>query len=190
MNQGSREFRDRYKADLPQRREMNYSNNRTGQNNRNTNSERLTAPRGTAHKAKQMAKKRKRKIRLRIASLLLAAGVGVGALTVTGNTNRQPQLTVTQTQEMGIDATKMGLETDTAELMEKYDEFFKDFDSETASISEQEVISMINDIDSLNNNVIRDKIADLLDVERKDVKIPEYRFEKRRWKLFYICKNQ
>lgn len=190
MNQGSREFRDRYKADLPQRREMNYSNNRTGQNNRNANSERLTAPRGTAHKAKQMAKKRKRKIRLRIASLLLAAGVGVGALTVTGNTNRQPQLTVTQMQEMGIDATKMGLETDTAELMEKYDEFFKDFDYETASISEQEVISMINDIDSLNNNVIRDKIADLLDVERKDVKIPEYRFEKRRWKLFYICKNQ
>ena len=174
MNDESKKFREKYKADIDQNQQVREINNEY-QVNRNSSSERLSAPKGTAHNAKQKTKNKN--VRLKIASLILAAGIGVGALTAIGTFGREPHTTITEMQEMGIDTNEMGLQDDTAEMMEKYDKYFENFEGKTAELTEQGVIDMIKEIETLNFNVIKDKMADLRGVERDDVRL-HYSFDK------------
>ena len=174
MNDESKKFREKYKADIDQNQPARKMNNEY-QRNITSNSRRLSAPKGTAYNAQKRAKNKN--IRLKIASLILAAGIGVGALNAIGVFDKDTQTTITQMQEMGIDANTLGLQKGTTELMEKYDEYFENFDAKTAELTEQEVIDMLQEIESLNFNVIKDKMADLRGVERADVKL-RYSFER------------
>lgn len=174
MNDEYKEFIKKYKVDVDPNQQAGKINNKY-QSDRNSSSRQLTAPKGTAYNAQKRAKNKN--IRLKIASLILAAGIGVGALNAIGVFDKDTQTTITQMQEMGIDANTLGLQKGTTELMEKYDEYFENFDAKTAELTEQEVIDMLQEIESLNFNVIKDKMADLRGVERADVKL-RYSFER------------
>ncbi len=110
-------------------------------------------------------------------SLILAAGIGLGGISVLGSFNKEPEPTITQLQEMGVSEEELGLEQDTLATMEKYDEYFENFDPKSANLTDNDVIAMIEEIRLLNFNVIKDKVADLRGVERKDVKL-HYSFDK------------
>lgn len=137
--------------------------------------ERYTAKKGTARRAQE--RRKKQKMKLRIASLILAAGIGLGGISVLGSFNKEPEPTITQLQEMGVSEEELGLEQDTLATMEKYDEYFENFDPKSANLTDNDVIAMIEEIRLLNFNVIKDKVADLRGVERKDVKL-HYSFDK------------
>ena len=132
---------------------------------------------GNAKNDKKSVKKIKAKPSLKVATLILAAGIGIGALYAVGGFDKEPENSITQMQEMGIDTNEMGLQDDTAEMMEKYDEYFENFEGKTAELTEQGVIDMIKEIETLNFNVIKDKMADLRGVERDDVRL-HYSFDK------------
>lgn len=134
--------------------------------------ERYTAQRGSASRAKEKSKKRVKKMKLRIASLLLAAGIGIGGISVIGSLRKEPENTITQLQEKGIDINQIGLESDTLQMMKKYDEYFAKFDQDKGqNLTDNDVIGMIDEIRVLNENAIGDKIGSLRGVEREDVKI-------------------
>ena len=137
--------------------------------------ERYTAKKGTAYRAKQ--KRKNKRVRLKIASLILAAGIGLGGLTIARNLNNEPQISVTQLQQLGINESELNLENDTLQTMKAYDEYFENFNPSTISLSDDDVITMINDIQALNFNVIKDKMAELRGVERDDIKL-YYNFDK------------
>ena len=137
--------------------------------------ERYTAKKGTAYRAKQ--KRKNKRVRLKIASLILAAGIGLGGLTIARNLNNEPQISVTQLQQLGINESELNLENDTLQTMKTYDEYFENFNPSTISLSDDDVITMINDIQALNFNVIKDKMAELRGVERDDIKL-YYNFDK------------
>ena len=145
--------------------------------NKNQPKERYTAPKGTADRAKRSKARRRKKMRIRLASLVLAAGVGIGGLTYVGSLNKEPEHTITELQEMGIEANNLGLGSDTLEMMKKYDEYFDGFDKEEhLNLTDNEVIDMISEIEDLNFNVIKDKIASLRSANRDDIKL-DYRFD-------------
>lgn len=137
--------------------------------------ERYTAQKGTAYRAKQ--RRKNKRVRLKIASLILAAGIGLGGLTIARNLNNEPQISVTQLQQLGINESELNLENDTLQTMKTYDEYFENFNPSTISLSDDDVITMINDIQTLNFNVIKDKMAELRGVERDDIKL-YYNFDK------------
>lgn len=163
----AREFRKRQEYRIQNSRiENNYNKGKT-----TTMHERYTAPKGSAQRAKARDRKRARKMKLRIASLLLAAGIGIGGISVIGSLQKEPDITITQLQEMGISRNIMGLESDTLQTIDEYDQYFATFDAKTAELREEEVAEMIRDIKELNFNVIKDKMAALEGVQRKDVKL-------------------
>lgn len=174
MNDEARKFRKDYEVTRPiQQRRPNRSNMR--RENVIQFSERYTAKKGTARRAQE--RRKKQKMKLRIASLILAAGIGLGGISVLGSFNKEPEPTITQLQEMGVSEEELGLEQDTLATMEKYDEYFENFDPKSANLTDNDVIAMIEEIRLLNFNVIKDKVADLRGVERKDVKL-HYSFDK------------
>lgn len=176
MNDESKKFREKYKADLNQNQQKTQDNNEYHRN-KSQRFKRILSSEGNAKNDKKSVKKIKAKPSLKVATLILAAGIGIGALYAVGGFDKEPENSITQMQEMGIDANEMGLATDTEELMEKYDEYFKKFDGKTAELTEQGVIDMIKEIETLNFNVIKDKMADLRGVERDDVRL-HYSFDK------------
>lgn len=176
MNDESKKFREKYKADLNQNQQKTQDNNEYHRN-KSQRFKRILSSEGNAKNDKKSVKKIKAKPSLKVATLILAAGIGVGALNAIGVFDKDTQTTITQMQEMGIDANTLGLQKDTTELMEKYDEYFENFDGKTAVLTEQEVIDIAQEIESLNFNVIKDKMADLRGVERADVKL-RYSFER------------
>lgn len=174
MNDEARKFRKDYEVTRPiQQRRPNRSN--MSRENVIQFSERYTAKKGTARRAQE--RRKKQKMKLRIASLILAAGIGLGGISVLGSFNKEPESTITQLQEMGVSEEELGLEQDTLATMEKYDEYFENFDPKSANLTDNDVIAMIEEIRLLNFNVIKDKVADLRGVERKDVKL-HYSFDK------------
>lgn len=174
MNDEARKFRKDYEVTRPiQQRRPNRSN--MSRENVIQFSERYTAKKGTARRAQE--RRKKQKMKLRIASLILAAGIGLGGISVLGSFNKEPEPTITQLQEMGVSEEELGLEQDTLATMEKYDEYFENFDPKSANLTDNDVIAMIEEIRLLNFNVIKDKVADLRGVERKDVKL-RYSFDK------------
>lgn len=137
-----------------------------------------TAKKGTAHRANNNRRKRKSNIKAKIAAAILSAIIGIGAINVVGNFTKgadreanQP-ITITQLEDQGIDVNKIGLEQDTVEMMEHYDEYFSniDYDSVT-SLTDNDVIQVAEDIRTLNFNTIKDKFADLRGVSRDDIKL-------------------
>lgn len=182
MNDEAREFRREYEVRRPIQQNRN---NMRGRENIVQFPERYTAKKGTARRAKE--RKKKTRLKLKVASLILAAGIGLGGITVTGSLNKEPEPTVTQMQEMGVSEENLGLEQDTLEMMERYDEYFADFNPKTANLTDNAVIEMIEDIRTLNFNVIKDKMADLRGVEREDVKL-YYSFDKGDGNYYAIVK--
>ena len=176
MNDESKKFREKYKADLNQNQQKTQDNNEYHRN-KSQRFKRILSSEGNAKNDKKSVKKIKAKPSLKVATLILAAGIGIGALYAVGGFDKEPENSITQMQEMGIDANTLGLQKDTTELMEKYDEYFENFDGKTAVLTEQEVIDIAQEIESLNFNVIKDKMADLRGVERADVKL-RYSFER------------
>lgn len=185
MNDEARGFRREYEVRRPIQQNRNTRNNMRGRENIVQFPERYTAKKGTARRAKE--RKKKTRLKLKVASLILAAGIGLGGITVTGSLNKEPEPTVTQMQEMGVSEENLGLEQDTLEMMERYDEYFADFNPKTANLTDNAVIEMIEDIRTLNFNVIKDKMADLRGVEREDVKL-YYSFDKGDGNYYAIVK--
>lgn len=137
--------------------------------------ERYTAQEGSLERAKARTKNRARKMKLRIASLILAAGIGMGGISVVGSLHKDSEKTITQLQEMGVNINQIGLGADTLQTLKKYDEYFAEFDkNKDISVTDNNVIDMVEEIKVLNENVIEDKIANLRGVNREDVKLDYY----------------
>lgn len=158
-----------------QNRNMQSRDNRETRQRRVDNTiqfpQKYTAQKGTAHRAK--SRRKNKKLNLKLASLLLAASIGIGGLTIVGRHGEQ-ELNVTEIQEMGVTADELGINSDTISMMEKYDEYFENFDPKSANLTENEVISMIEDIRTLNTNVVREKMADLRGVSRESVTLSHF----------------
>lgn len=140
-----------------------------------------TAPAGTAYEADKKKKRMTPKM-LKLAALLLAATIGLGSINVIGNISKATDRgdtaqTLTQLEDQGVNLDDIGLEKDTVELMERYDEYFANFDPDTVTeLTDDDVIAMAEDIRTLNFNTIKDKVAELRGVSRDDVKL-RYSFD-------------
>ena len=132
--------------------------------------QRYTAQNGTAHKAQ--ARRKNKKLNLKLASLILAASIGVGGLTLANKNKEVPS--ITDLSQMGISHQDLDLTEDTIAMMEKYDNFFDTFDAKTANLSETEVIKIIEDIQGVNENVVREKMADLKGVDKVEVTLSHF----------------
>lgn len=134
------------------------------------------APAGSAYRARDKAKKRK-KPRLKLMALILAASIGIGSVQLIGNISKANDRsdniqTITQLEESGVDIDDIGLGEDTVELMEKYDQYFENFDENSVlDMTDNDVIAMIREIRTLNFNTIKDKVAELRGVSRDEVKL-------------------
>lgn len=150
--------------------DSNSYQNRARTNNRNEKRRTMTKQKG---KAKRLSRKKlANRIKLGAAAALLAAGIGVGAMTVRGWINEDPEPTITQMQENGVDLNEFNLADDTINSMKKYDQYFEEWNNgeiNEATLTNQEIEEMLEEIKDLNFNVIKDKVASLSDVERKDV---------------------
>ena len=173
MREDARNYRRSMATNIPNHRQ-------NGSHNRDSikQTERYTASKGTAHRKSKVAKNNKRKLKLKIASLLLAAGIGIGGITVLGglHTSKEPAPTITKMQENGISPSKLGLEADTIDTMKKLDAYFANFDSNNLDLSENELINMINEVEDVNFNVLKDKIANIKGLDRSDVSL-YYKFD-------------
>lgn len=156
-------FRNEIRYPVSARREDIRRNARTNERGRYT--------------SKQKVKNMPKRISLRVAAALLAAGVGIGGVTVLGHVDTKPSISITQMEQSGKDLSSLGLQDDTMQLMQKYDEIFDDMDLSSLDMTDNNVIDMINEVERLNFNVVKDKIADKIGKERNDVKL-YYRFEK------------
>ena len=175
MDNDARRFRNEMSRQASQNRNMQSRSNQESRQKRTDNTiqfpQKYTAQKGTANRAK--ARRKNKKLNLKLASLLLAASIGIGGLTIAGRHGEQ-ELNVTEIQRMGISADELGINADTLSMMEKYDEYFENFDPKSANLSENEVISMIEDIRALNSNVVREKMADLRGVNRENVTLSHF----------------
>lgn len=175
MDNDARRFRNEMSRQASQNRNMQSRSNQESRQKRTDNTiqfpQKYTAQKGTANRVK--ARRKNKKLNLKLASLLLAASIGIGGLTIAGRHGEQ-ELNVTEIQRMGISADELGINADTLSMMEKYDEYFENFDPKSANLSENEVISMIEDIRALNSNVVREKMADLRGVSRENVTLSHF----------------
>lgn len=143
-------------------------------NNGRMQQHRYTAKKGVAYRAREKAQKRAFKTKLKIGTLLLAAGIGIGGLTYANSQPEMPENTVTQLQEMGYDSQAMWLTQETMEKMEMYDDFFERYsnaDKGELTITDNEIIEKLHDIEALNTRIIQEKMARLESVPIKDVNI-------------------
>ena len=175
MDNDARRFRNEMSRQASQNRGMQSRDNRETRQRRVDNTiqfpQKYTAQKGTAHRAK--SRRKNKKLNLKLASLLLAASIGIGGLTIAGRHGEQ-ELNVTEIQKMGVTADELGINSDTISMMEKYDEYFENFDPKSANLTENEVISMIEEIRTLNTNVVREKMADLRGVSRESVTLSHF----------------
>ena len=175
MDNDARRFRDEMSRQASQNRNMQSRDNRETRQRRVDNTiqfpQKYTAQKGTANRAK--SRRKNKKLNLKLASLLLAASIGIGGLTIAGRHGEQ-ELNVTEIQKMGVTADELGINSDTISMMEKYDEYFENFNPKSANLTENEVISMIEDIRTLNTNVVREKMADLRGVSRESVTLSHF----------------
>ena len=175
MDNDARRFRNEMSRQASQNRNMQSRDNRETRQRRVDNTiqfpQKYTAQKGIAHRAK--SRRKNKKLNLKLASLLLAASIGIGGLTIAGRHGEQ-ELNVTEIQKMGVTADELGINSDTISMMEKYDEYFENFNPKSANLTENEVISMIEDIRTLNTNVVRGKMADLRGVSRESVTLSHF----------------
>lgn len=184
MNDESKRFRDSmYMGSGSQDNIIRSNGEEFGRNSdarrsraRNTAEHQYNVVRGSARRAKRAQDKAKREARARlqrlgagVAALLLAAGIGMGGLAVKGSLEADPKVTVTELQENGISASKLGLDNSTFESMQKYDEYFENFDPNNLNLSENEILNMVDEIGQLNYDVMREKVANLYGVDASKV---------------------
>lgn len=184
MNDESKRFRDSmYMGSGSQDNIIRSNGEEFGRNSdarrsrpRSTAEHQYNAVRGSARRAKRAQDKAKREAKARlqrvgagVAALLLAAGIGMGGLAVKGSLEADPKVTVTELQENGISASKLGLDNSTFELMQKYDEYFENFDPNNLNLSENEILNMVDEIGQLNYDVMREKVANLYGVDASKV---------------------
>lgn len=181
----ARRFRETQRKKALEGMEKGRTNNQYGRNRMNRNIVQFPstykAPSGSARRAKERAKRRKL-ARLKVGALILAATIGIGSLTVLGNIrdshSNDTIQTITQLEDSGMNLDNIGLEEDTLELLQKYDEYFEDFDPDSIyGLTDNEVIEMAREIETLNFNVIKDKFVNEKreagddDITRSDVKL-------------------
>ena len=175
MDNDARRFRNEMSRQVGQNIGMQSRDNRETRQRRVDNTiqfpQKYTAQKGIAHRAK--SRRKNKKLNLKLASLLLAASIGIGGLTIAGRHGEQ-ELNVTEIQKMGVTADELGINSDTISMMEKYDEYFENFNPKSANLTENEVISMIEEIRTLNTNVVREKMADLRGVSRESVTLSHF----------------
>lgn len=184
MNDESKRFRDSmYMGSGSQDNIIRSNGEEFGRNSdarrsrpRSTAEHQYNAVRGSARRAKRAQDKAKREAKARlqrvgagVAALLLAAGIGMGGLAVKGSLEADPKVNVTELQENGISASKLGLDNSTFELMQKYDEYFENFDPNNLNLSEAEILNMVDEIGQLNYDVMREKVANLYGVDASKV---------------------
>lgn len=184
MNDESKRFRDSmYMGSGSQdniirlnREEFEKNSDARRSKHRSTAEHQYNVVRGSARRAKRAQDKAKREAKARlqrvgagVAALLLAAGIGMGGLAVKGSLEADPKVTVTELQENGISASKLGLDNSTFESMQKYDEYFKNFDPNNLNLSENEILNMVDEIGQLNYDVMREKVANLYGVDASKV---------------------
>ena len=161
----------------PNKTNLNKTNpNKTNPNKTNPNKGNMpqicTAPKGTANKAK--SKRKSKKMRLRIASLILSAGIGLGGISYVGSLIKAPETTITQLQEMGLDANDIGLNEETLNIMTEYDKYFDSFNKDKkVDITDNEIITMVEDINNLISIVIKEKVANLTNVTSDNIRFDE-----------------
>ena len=147
----------------------NYQN-KVRTNNKNEQRRVTTKQKG---KARRLARKKLiQRIKLGAAAALLATGIGVGAMTVRGWINQDPEPTITQMQENGVNLNEFNLAEDTINSMKKYDQYFEEWNNgeiNKEELTNQEIADMLKEIKDINFNVIKDKVASLNNVERKDI---------------------
>lgn len=131
---------------------------------------RYTAPKGTAHKAK----KRKRKPNTKLAALILAAALGVGGISLINQHDvNQPQpVNMIEIQQDGVTSQSLGLSEATVELFEKYDEYFENFDKNNQyNLTDEQIISMINEIENMHFSTVKEKMGSLIGEEPKNIRM-------------------
>ena len=173
MNRAGRGFRDSYKLENF-KSENSY---KIRENYKNGYSNNRSRSKGHRYTSKTPFSKVVRRMSLGAATALLAAGIAYGGVRAIGNINSNPEINITKMQEMGKSSADLGLENDTIQTMEKYDEYFENLDIDNVNLTERSVIDMINEIRGLNFDVIKDKMAEKTGVEREDVTF-YYDFEK------------
>ena len=143
-------------------------------NSRQAPERRYVVKKGTAYRAREKAKKQALKMKLKVGAMLLAAGVGIGGFTYASAQDKTPETTITQLQNMGYDLKSLGMSQETVEKMEKYDDFFERFsnaDKGQLTITDNEIIEKLHEIEELNSIVIQEKMARLEGTSRKNVSI-------------------
>ena len=148
MNEDARRYRESQKVD---------NNRRVSQESRNNEKSGSSRP-TRRYTSKKSVRNMKRNIKLGVAAAILAAGVGIAGISFAGYTHGKVDSTITQMQENGIDLSNLGLANDTIQTLEKYDEFFENFDKDSTNLSEDDVIRMIGEVEDLNFNVIKEKM--------------------------------
>lgn len=131
--------------------------------------ERYHLPKGTTKRARSS----KRKGRIALGALILAAGIGIhgigNGISYVGSLKDGEKQSITQLQEKGVDLSKLGLERDTIEEMEIYDGYFANTDFSDLNITDNDVLKILREINAINENVIKDKIANLEGVDRTSI---------------------
>lgn len=127
------------------------------------------APKGTTKRARSS----KRKGRIALGALILAAGIGIhgigNGISYVGSLKDGEKQSITQLQEKGVDLSKLGLERDTIEEMEIYDGYFANTDFSDLNITDNDVLKILREINAINENVIKDKMANLEGVDRTSI---------------------
>ena len=106
-------------------------------------------------------------------ALILAAGIGIhgigNGISYVGSLKDGEKQSITQLQEKGVDLSKLGLERDTIEEMEIYDGYFANTDFSDLNITDNDVLKILREINAINENVIKDKMANLEGVDRTSI---------------------
>lgn len=128
-----------------------------------------TATRGTAHQAR----KRKKRPNTRLAALILAAAIGVGGISLINHgSDKGEPVNIIEMQEDGINPQSLGLSAETIEQFEKYDEYFANFDEKDGrNLTDEQVISMINEIEEMHFSTVKEKMGDLVGADPKNIKM-------------------
>ncbi len=133
----------------------------------------LTAPRGTAEKAKS----KRKVVALRLASVILAASLGAGGVTLgtkhiidkIKDSNKMP---ITEMQGNGVTAENLGLTDETMKQLEQYEQYFSNLGKlDIGELNGEKLNQMLADVEKLHFDVIKEKMAALTGKKKEDIKM-------------------
>ena len=174
------EFARQYKQDVAPINIQKYEQARqreqiTRQQRRTRQQSRYTAPKGTMARAR----KKKRRPRTKLAALILAAALGLGGIGLINQVMAKTEtVSIVEMQENGINPQSLGLSAETIQLFEKYDNYFANFDEkDKQNLTDEQVISMISEIEGMHFSTVKEKMGDLLGESPKNIEM-HYGFDK------------